>query len=142
MTKKLKQCFISALKKKRNGFSMMEIMIALVVIIALSAGTFFVYSEVQITRKTSQMNTDMRAIAAAATSYSMLSKNGTVPNGTVTASLFALTADNSLDGQARTFLTGDLKDPWGASYTINNTARTITCAGNTADKVPAKTINF
>ena len=47
---------------KRKGFSFMEVLLALVLIVAMSVGAFFALNTAQQTRKMAQMNNDMDAI--------------------------------------------------------------------------------
>ena len=44
---------------KRKGFTLMEILVACAIIIALSVGAFFAYQQAQQTRKMAQMNQDI-----------------------------------------------------------------------------------
>ena len=51
--------------KRRKGFTLIEIMVACAIIIALSVGAFFGYSQAQQSRKMAQMRQDMEAICTA-----------------------------------------------------------------------------
>lgn len=120
---------------KRKGFTLMEILVACAIIIALSVGAFFAYQQAQQTRKIAQMNQDMEAITNAALSYEAMSLDSTPP-ASIQALITGLTADESVDGAAHTFLTqvkgnttssNDILDPWGVKYDYDNSARTVSC---------------
>ena len=117
---------------KRKGFTLMEILVASAIIIALSVGAFFAY----------QMNQDMEAIAKAALSYESISLTSTPPDSIEAMISPGLSETDSIDGSAHTFLTylkgkGDatveVKDPWGTKYGYDKSARTITCTPKAAD---------
>lgn len=120
---------------KRKGFTLMEILVACTIIIALSVGAFFAYQQAQQTRKIAQMNQDMEAITNAALSYEAMSLDSTPP-ASIQALITGLTADESVDGAAHTFLTqvkgnttstNDVLDPWGTAYSYDASARTVEC---------------
>lgn len=119
---------------KRKGFTLMEILVACAIIIALSVGAFFAYQQAQQTRKIAQMNQDMEAIANAALSYEAMSTDSSLPADIATM-ITGLPADKSIDGSAHKLLTQfkggkettDVSDPWGGSYTYSDTDRTVTC---------------
>ena len=122
---------------KRKGFTLMEILVACAIIIALSVGAFFAYQQAQQTRKMAQMNQDMEAIANAALSYEAMSTNSTPPES-IAAMIDGLKGTSSIDGSDHMLLTqfkasknGDkatsVTDPWGADYGYDKEARTITC---------------
>lgn len=120
---------------KRKGFTLMEILVACAIIIALSVGAFFFYQSAQQTRKMAQMNQDMEAIANAALSYESMSLDSTPPDS-VGALITGLTADESVDGASHQFLTqvkgnvtssNDVLDPWGEAYVYDATERTVSC---------------
>lgn len=124
---------------KRKGFTLMEILVACAIIIALSVGAFFAYQQAQQTRKMAQMNQDMEAIANAALSYESISLKSTPPDSIAVMIYPGLTDGESIDGSAHTFLTylkgkgatdgttATVKDPWGEDYGYDKEARTITC---------------
>lgn len=121
--------------KKRNGFTLMEILVACAIIIALSVGAFFAYQQAQQTRKIAQMNQDLEAISNAALSYEAMSLDSTPP-ASIQALITGLTADESVDGASHTFLTqvkgnttstSDVLDPWGTAYIYDASARTVSC---------------
>ena len=121
--------------KKRNGFTLMEILVACAIIIALSVGAFFAYQQAQQTRKMDQMNQDLEAISNAALSYEAMSLDSTPP-ASIQALITGLTADESVDGASHTFLTqvkgnttstSDVLDPWGTAYIYDASARTVSC---------------
>lgn len=119
---------------KRKGFTLMEILVACAIIIALSVGAFFAYQQAQQTRKMAQMNQDMEAIANAALSYEAMSTDSTLPDSIATM-ITGLAANKSVDGAEHKLLTQfkggaeatDVTDPWGIAYTYSATDRTVTC---------------
>ena len=118
---------------KRKGFTLMEILVACAIIIALSVGAFFAYQQAQQTRKMAQMNQDMEAIANAALSYEAMSTDSALPDSIATM-ITGLSADKSIDGSEHKLLTQfkggaeatNVTDPWGANYTYSATDRTVT----------------
>lgn len=124
--------------KRRNGFSLPEILVACAIIISLSSAAFFGFNQAQHTRKMAQMNSDMEAISTACLAYEALSMDSTLP-ASLAALATGLAAEDSIDGVAHSnFLTssksnqGDganlsIQDPWGNAYTYDQTNRTITC---------------
>ena len=100
--------------KKRKGFSFMEVLLALVLIVAMSVGAFFALNTAQQTRKMAQMNNDMDAIVNGLLAYEQLNINGSLP-ATLQACSAGLTADQSIDGASHTNL---LK--WTKSTTAAN----------------------
>lgn len=132
---------------KRKGFTLMEILVACAIIIALSVGAFFAYQQAQQTRKMAQMNQDMEAIANAALSYEAMSTDSTLPDSIATM-ITGLAADKSIDGSAHKLLTQfkggaeatDVTDPWGANYTYSATDRTVTCTPKDASGTAMATV--
>ena len=132
---------------KRKGFTLMEILVACAIIIALSVGAFFAYQQAQQTRKMAQMNQDMEAIANAALSYEAMSTDSSLPDSIATM-LTGLSADKSIDGSEHKLLTQfkggaeatDVTDPWGANYTYSATDRTITCTPKDASGTAMATV--
>ena len=132
---------------KRKGFTLMEILVACAIIIALSVGAFFAYQQAQQTRKITQMNQDMEAIANAALSYEAMSTDSTLPDSIATM-ITGLSADKSIDGSEHKLLTQfkggaeatDVTDPWGANYTYSATDRTITCTPKDASGTAMATV--
>lgn len=121
--------------KRRKGFTLIEIMVACAIIIALSVGAFFFYSQAQQSRKMAQMNNDLEAICTAALAYEAMSTDSTPP-ADIASLITGLSADKAVDGNAHTFLTqtkgstastDKILDPWGTEYTYSQTARTVTC---------------
>lgn len=119
--------------KKRSGFSMMEIMVGLIVIIALSAGTFFIYSEIQESRKVATMHQDLNNLVMAATSYESFNVRGIAPADLNTIKA-GLSAAESNDGVEKHFIQGSrltsagaFLDPWGVEYVVNGSDRTVEC---------------
>lgn len=132
---------------KRKGFTLMEILVACAIIIALSVGAFFAYQQAQQTRKMAQMNQDMEAIANAALSYEAMSLNSTPPEN-VAAMITGLDSDSSIDGAPHKFLTqfrkgaeaADVTDPWGVAYGYSGTDRTVTCTPKDANNKDLDTV--
>lgn len=132
---------------KRKGFTLMEILVACAIIIALSVGAFFAYQQAQQTRKMAQMNQDMEAIANAALSYEAMSTDSSLPDSIATM-ITGLAADKSIDGSEHKLLTQfkggaeatDVTDPWGANYTYSATDRTITCTPKDASGTAMATV--
>ena len=139
-----KKVFLNA---KRKGFTLMEILVACAIIIALSVGAFFAYQQAQQTRKMAQMNQDMEAIANAALSYEAMSTDSTLPDSIATM-ITGLAADKSIDGSEHKLLTQfkggaeatDVTDPWGAAYTYSATDRTVTCTPKDASGTAMATV--
>ena len=132
---------------KRKGFTLMEILVACAIIIALSVGAFFAYQQAQQTRKMAQMNQDMEAIANAALSYEAMSTDSALPDS-IAAMITGLSADKSIDGSEHKLLTQfkggaeatDVTDPWGAAYTCSKTDRTVTCTPKDASGTAMSTV--
>lgn len=132
---------------KRKGFTLMEILVACAIIIALSVGAFFAYQQAQQTRKMAQMNQDMEAIANAALSYEAMSTDSALPDSIATM-ITGLSADKSIDGSQHKLLTQfkggkegtDVTDPWGAPYTYSATDRTVTCTPKDASGTAMATV--
>ena len=132
---------------KRKGFTLMEILLACAIIIALSVGAFFVYQQAQQTRKMAQMNQDMEAIANAALSYEAMSTDSALPDS-IAIMITGLSADKSIDGSEHKLLTQfkggaeatDVTDPWGAAYTYSATDRTVTCTPKDASGTAMATV--
>ena len=129
-----------AVNNKRKGFSFMEVLLALVLIVAMSVGAFFALNTAQQTRKMAQMNNDMDAIVSAVLTYEALNVSGTLP-ADLTACYTGLTAEQSLDGSAHQNLLKWTKsttnsstaatdasfvNPWGTAYTYSQANRTLT----------------
>ena len=122
MKNKLKNHLKNITAKKREGFSIQEIAIGVIIIIMLSLGTFMIYLE---------------NIATAATSYTVLNVNGTPPSS-LDELATGLTADQSVDGKAKNFLQTNrgggesttegtnMVDPWNNPYVVDPTTRTVT----------------
>ena len=132
---KFKSLIVKAENKRRKGFTLIEIMVACAIIIALSVGAFFFYSQAQQSRKMAQMRQDMEAITTAALAYEAMSIDSTPP-ADITSLITGLSADKAVDGTAHEFLTqtkgttvsaDSILDPWGAAYTYSQADRTVTC---------------
>lgn len=132
---------------KRKGFTLMEILVACAIIIALSVGAFFAYQQAQQTRKMAQMNQDMESISNAALSYEAMSTDSTLPDSIATM-ITGLAADKSIDGAEHKLLTQfkggaeatDVTDPWGTAYTYSATDRTVTCTPKDASGTNMATV--
>ena len=143
--------------KKRKGFSFMEVLLALVLIVAMSVGAFFALNTAQQTRKMAQMNNDMDAIVNGLLAYEQLNINGSLP-ATLQACSAGLSAADSIDGASHTNLlkwtkstTGanapgtaadanSFKDPWGQAYGYNSETRTLTCTPKDASGAAMTTV--
>ena len=125
--------------QKRKGFTLIELMVAMSIVILLGAAAFFSYGHVQQTRKVAQMNMDMDAIATACLTYESLNIAGAPPES-LAALQSGLSAENSIDGAAHTNMiqggkssanTGSdvatLKDPWNNDYNYDQNKRQISC---------------
>lgn len=119
--------------KKRKGFTLVEIMVCCAIIIALSCAAFFGLNQAQQTRKIAQMHSDMEAIATACLVYESLHVNGELPSTLDSLITTGLAASDSIDGTAHPNLlrlsradNTTLTNPWGESYTLNTSERTIT----------------
>ena len=121
--------------KRRKGFTLIEIMVACAIIIALSVGAFFGYSQAQQSRKMAQMRQDMEAICTAALAYEAMSLDSNPP-ADMAALMSGLSADKAVDGTAHQFLTqtkgttvsaDSILDPWGTAYTYSQADRTVKC---------------
>ena len=132
---KFKSLTVKAENKRRKGFTLIEIMVACAIIIALSVGAFFGYSQAQQSRKMAQMRQDMEAICTAALAYEAMSLDSNPP-ADMAALMSGLSADKAVDGTAHKFLTqtkgttvsaDSILDPWGAAYTYSQADRTVTC---------------
>lgn len=128
-----------AVAKKRKGFSFMEVLLALVLIVAMSVGAFFALNTAQQTRKMAQMNNDMDAIVNAVLTYEALAVNGQLP-ASLTACATGLTAEQSIDGAAHANILkwnkakvgadtaatdASFVNPWGSAYTYSQSKRTL-----------------
>ena len=132
---KFKSLIVKAENKRRKGFTLIEIMVACAIIIALSVGAFFFYSQAQQSRKMAQMRQDMEAITTAALAYEAMSIDSTPP-ADIASLITGLSADKAVDGTAHEFLTqtkgstvsaDSILDPWGTAYTYSQADRTVTC---------------
>ena len=132
---KFKSLIVKAENKRRKGFTLIEIMVACAIIIALSVGAFFGYSQAQQSRKMAQMRQDMEAICTAALAYEAMSTDSTPP-ADIASLITGLSADKAVDGTAHTFLTqtkgstvsaDNILDPWGTAYTYSQADRTVKC---------------
>ena len=149
---KFKSLIVKAENKRRKGFTLIEIMVACAIIIALSVGAFFGYSQAQQSRKMAQMRQDMEAICTAALAYEAMSTDSTPP-ADIASLITGLPADKAVDGTAHAFLTqtkgstvsaDSILDPWGVAYTYSQTDRTVTCTPKDASgaDMPSVTRHF
>lgn len=121
-------------KSIRKGFSFMEILVSLVLIVALTVGAFFVFIEAQQTRKFAQMHNEMDAIRFGILSYEATSLNSTLPPSLEVLASQGLSPDESVDGVAHPSFVSSIKsgsgtylDPWCQEYVYNATDRSLTC---------------
>lgn len=126
------------MKNRKKGFSFMEILVALVLIVSLSVGAFFMFNEAQQTRKLAQMHNDMDAITTGALTYEALNIDSKLPASLADLAT-GLKAEDSIDGLEHTNIVrstkatdGNFVDPWGVAYTYDAAARTLTCTPNDA----------
>ena len=130
--------------KKRKGFSFMEILVALIMIISLSVGAFFTYQDAQQTRKMAQMHNDLDAIITGCLVYEALSLDSTLP-ATLADLQEGLESTESVDGIAHTNMIttskATLSDPWGRPYEdmYDAATRTITIQPVEADGTTTST---
>ena len=120
--------------RKRKGFSFMEILVSLVLIVSLSVGAFFMFNEAQQTRKMAQMHNDMDAIVNGLLTYESLNLDSSLPDSLATLVDPGLAAGDAIDGTAHKNIVrstkaadGAFKDPWGGAYVYSKTDRTLTC---------------
>ena len=123
---------------RRKAFSFIEILVALVMIVSLSFGALFDYSEAQQTRKMAQMHSDMNSIVSGVLVYESLNINSQLPDS-LPDLVTGLAANESVDGSAHENIVtsvkapdGNFLDPWGNAYTYNQAERTLTCTPNDA----------
>ena len=136
-----------AVAKKRKGFSFMEVLLALVLIVSMSVGAFFALNTAQQTRKLAQMNNDMDAIVNSVLTYEALALDGALPES-LSACATGLTAAESIDGAAHTNIlkwnrstknasaaidADAFKNPWNGAYTYDKAKRTLETTPNNAD---------
>lgn len=121
-------------KRKKPGFSFMEILVSLVLIVALSVGAFFVFNEAQQTRKLAQMHNDMDAIMEGLLAYEATNIDSELPDDLNQLISPGLSADESVDGakhenfmHSYKFGNQGFRDPWGGSYIYTKTDRSLTC---------------
>jgi prepilin-type N-terminal cleavage/methylation domain-containing protein len=138
--------------KKRKGFTLVELMVAMSIVILLGAASFFAYSHVQQMRKMAQVTTDMDAIATACLTYESLNTEGKPP-ASLDALATGLDKDHSIDGVAHSSFiqggkttsdgkttTASLKDPWGVTYGYSQSERHITCTPQDSSGTSMSTI--
>ena len=133
--------------RRRKGFTLVELMVAMSIVILLGAAAFFAYGHVQQMRKMAQVTTDMDAISSACLTYESLNKAGTLP-ATLADLNTGLTAAQSIDGvkhtgfiqAGKTTSSGSgenasvsIKDPWDQAYGYSQAQRTITCTPKDAN---------
>lgn len=137
---------LKAKGRRRNGFSMVEIMVGLAIVIALGVGAFFAFNQVQQMRKMAQMNSDLDAIVNGCLAYESMNINS-LPPAALSDLVTGLTADESVDGSAHeNFVTsikatdGAFTDPWGTEYVYSQSERTVSCTPNDASGTPMETV--
>lgn len=124
--------------KKRKGFTLVELMVAMSIVILLGGSAFFSYRHVQHMRKIAQINMDMEAIVAACLTYESLNVTGKLPASLKDLNQGLLAAE-SIDGAAHPKLlssnkmgvtganAGQVLDPWNRPYEYSATDRTVSC---------------
>lgn len=108
------------LRKKRGGFSLIEIMAVVVIMGIVSAGVANIVGSNAEKAKHTQAEKDLDAILAAmGTAYTEAGSFGAVTSGAFNGA-FTGTYKTKLEGQLSRELT-DVADPWGNSYGIVST---------------------
>lgn len=132
--------------RKRRGFSFMEILVALVLIVSLSVGAFFMFNQAQQTRKMAQMQNDMDNIVMGLLTYESLNINSQLP-ASLPELVTGLNEGNSIDGARHENLVrstkaedGNFLDPWGQSYSYNQSERTLSCTPQNAEGEQMETV--
>jgi len=131
--------------KKRKGSLLVDVAIAMIVIMILIIGGLVGYQEIKDNANRTAANQELQTLKSAMVSYIGLSKSSSAPSdlgGLITG----LTAANSIDNSAHvnfvqkdgwTSSASSFVDPWGNTYTLSTTNRTIssTAGGSTAISV-------
>jgi prepilin-type N-terminal cleavage/methylation domain-containing protein len=89
--------------QKRQGFTLVELMVAMAIVILLGGASFFAYGHVQQVRKMAQVSTEMDALANACLTYEALNVDGGLPDS-LGDLVTGLTKTQSIDGVAHTNL--------------------------------------
>ena len=117
------------LKKKRRGFSLIEIMAVVVIMGIVAAGVVNIVGSNAEKAKHTQAEKDLDSILAAmGTAYTEAGSFGTVTTNKDLAAAFAGTYKTKLEGQLSREL-ADIADPWGNGYGIVSTYNDTTKAG-------------
>lgn len=118
------------LKKKRKGFSLIEIMAVVVIMGIVAAGVANIVGSNAEKAKYTQAEKDLDSILAAmGTAYTEAGSFGTVTtNKDLAAAFGAGTYKTKLEGQLSREL-ADIADPWGNGYGIVSTYNDSTKAG-------------
>lgn len=146
MLKKIRSMFKKQVVtgEKRKGFTLVELMVAMSIVILLGGAAFFGYRHVQQMRRITQVNIDMDAISTAALTYESLNVTGQLPVD-LNALATGLTKEESIDGDEHKNLIksnkvsqadatkGQILDPWNRAYVYNQTDRTVSCTPKDAD---------
>ena len=124
-------------KARHKGFTLMEILVACAIIIALSVGAFFAYQEASESRKLAMVNSDLDAIASACLAYESLSIYSMPPTDLIQL-ISGLDSTMSVDGCEHLFIGkpgcfepgdsyGYFPDPWNNEYDYSQKLRAIGC---------------
>ena len=126
------------LKKKRKGYTLVELVIVIIVI-SILAGVFFAMgSDAPDTARISLMKTNMTSIRTALLSYSALKKDGQLP-ATLDELLTGIAKEDAVDGREhKNLISGEdedfsLVDPWGEPYVYDRAAKTLSCTPKTSN---------
>lgn len=117
------------LKKKRRGFSLIEIMAVVVIMGIVAAGVVNIVGSNAEKAKFTQAEKDLDSILAAmGTAYTEAGSFGTVTTAKQLSEAFTGTYKTKLEGQLSREL-ADISDPWGNGYGIVSTYSDSTKAG-------------
>ena len=125
-------------KKRRNGFSLVELGIAMIVLALIVGVAYTFYDGIMDGAKTTKVKDELDVLAKACIQYQINSVAGNPP-ANLGSLMTGLTAAQSNDRVAKPkFVTRNgwtsdastFKDPWGNQYVYNAANRTITSTAN------------
>lgn len=120
------------LKKKRKGYTLIELVIVIIVVSILTGIFIAMGSDAPDTARISLMKTNMTSIRTSLLSYSALKKDGQLP-ATLDELLTGIAKEDAIDGREhKNLISGEnedfsLVDPWGSPYVYDRTAKTLSC---------------